>query len=79
MIDLQTYVDLQDSEEEKQIVRNQWDSATTGNIIQCGCCFRTRALTHAFRCLYCGVWFCFTCAEEHFGVTFVEHWEKENE
>jgi len=32
---------------------------------------------HAFRCLYCGEWYCKTCAEEHFGKT-VEQYRNEN-
>ena len=26
-----------------------------------------------FRCLYCGVWFCQRCAEEHFGESRIAH------
>ena len=26
-----------------------------------------------FRCLYCGVWYCKTCAEVHFGTTIEDY------
>lgn len=32
---------------------------------------------NAFRCLYCGEWYCQKCAEEHFGKTR-EAWAKDN-
>lgn len=32
---------------------------------------------HAFRCLYCGEWYCKKCAEKHFGKT-VEQYRIEN-
>lgn len=28
---------------------------------------------HAYRCLYCGEWFCEKCAEKHFGKTKEQH------
>jgi len=34
--------------------------------IHCNC-GNVRHWTRVFRCLYCGVWFCQECAEEHFG------------
>lgn len=30
-------------------------------------CGNELPLVEAFRCLYCEVWFCLGCAEEHFG------------
>lgn len=41
---------------------------------QCGA---KRAVVRSFKCLYCHVWFCQKCAEEHFGKT-VEQNRKEN-
>lgn len=34
--------------------------------VTCPCGAR-RNVRSAFRCFYCGVWFCSSCAEEHFG------------
>lgn len=34
--------------------------------VRCGCLKLVRWM-YAYRCLYCGVWFCKQCAEEHFG------------
>lgn len=38
-------------------------------------CGRVRTLLYAWRCLYCGEWYCQTCAEQHFGMTRAE-WNK---
>jgi hypothetical protein len=32
-------------------------------------CGKVRTLSDMYKCLYCGVVFCFHCAEEHFGQT----------
>lgn len=34
---------------------------------------KIRTIALAFRCLYCGVFFCATCAEIHFGMTQQQH------
>ena len=36
-------------------------------------CGRERGTTHAVRCLYCNIWYCETCAEDHFGQTRDEY------
>ena len=41
-------------------------------------CGRERALVKMYRCLYCKVWFCEQCAEDHFGKT-VEQYRAEKE
>lgn len=46
-------------------LKAQWDEACDKGTVTCGC-GQLRALTHAFRCLYCGEWFCVPCAEKHF-------------
>lgn len=33
-------------------------------------------MSKAFKCLYCGFWFCADCAEVHFGKTRAEHAEE---
>lgn len=32
-------------------------------------CGKRVSLSYAYKCLYCGYWFCATCAEVHFGKT----------
>lgn len=36
----------------------------------CGC---ARAINRAVRCLYCDIWYCERCAEEHFGETRADY------
>jgi hypothetical protein len=52
-------------------LQKQWAEAVESAVITC-CCGQRRALTHAYRCLYCGEWYCTTCAEIHFGKTLAE-------
>lgn len=39
--------------------------------IRCGC-NKLIGWQYMFRCLYCGVWFCKECGEEHFGAKVPE-------
>lgn len=57
--------------EKKSILQSQWLSANSSQAVTCPCGLK-RALTHSFRCLYCGVWFCAPCAELHFGTSVVD-------
>lgn len=43
--------------------------------ITCPCGWK-RSIMHMFQCLYCNVWFCKSCAEQHFGKT-VEQYKAE--
>jgi len=71
--DLQSYVDAALGDPEKQQeLRDQWDSAVIHGTVICPCGL-IRALVKAYRCLYCGLWFCVVCAEVHFGKTITEH------
>lgn len=45
--------------------------------ITCPCGW-SRGIMHLYRCLYCKVYFCMSCAEEHFGQT-VEEYHKHQE
>jgi len=38
-------------------------------------CRHVMPIDRAYKCLYCGFWFCTTCAEKHFGKTREEHRE----
>jgi len=41
-------------------------------------CGKVVSIEYAFRCLYCGFWFCQSCAEQHFGMTRAEHVDEYN-
>jgi hypothetical protein len=66
------YLDLASDPQKKQLLREQYAEASNDGSIHC-VCGRIRALTMAFRCLYCGVYFCRSCAEIHFGMT-IQDW-----
>jgi len=38
-------------------------------------CGRRVALSHAYKCLFCGIWFCRDCAMRHFGFRCGEPWQ----
>jgi hypothetical protein len=40
--------------------------------VRCGCMKKLRP-HEAYKCLYCGEWYCKECAEEHFGKTVEQH------
>lgn len=45
--------------------------------VHCGDCNRDRPLVHLYKCLYCEIYFCKQCAENHFGKT-VKQYQEEN-
>ena len=57
------------------VVRNQSTEIekTGGCTCQCG---RRRQIKWFFKCLYCHIYFCYHCAELHFGKT-VKEWKEE--
>jgi len=71
MLSLEDYVFLADNEDKRKVLRDQWSEATERGSVHCTCGLQ-RALPLAFRCLYCGQWFCGRCAEQHFGQTIHE-------
>ena len=48
------------------LTRRQIESVRLGEYVPCPC-GRKIDLSAAYKCLFCGVWFCRTCAERHFG------------
>lgn len=68
------YLLMAESEDKKVILKKQWTDAVELRAILCGC-GQSRALEVAYRCLYCGQWFCVPCAEAHFGMT-VRAWRE---
>ncbi len=65
MSDLQYYLVSADAHNQPRLKEQCLDAANKGTIT-CSCGLK-RALVMAYKCLYCGEWFCFTCAEIHFG------------
>ena len=43
--------------------------------VRCPDCQKKLKPEQSFRCLYCGVWFCQSCAEIHFGQSREEYFE----
>ncbi len=50
----------------KIVVRQAKELLQVRTIISCGKCDRRFRLIHAYRCFYCGILFCTSCAEKHF-------------
>lgn len=69
--DLQSYIARAEGEEKKRIIADQWSQAVSQNTITCACGLE-RALPLAYRCLYCGQYYCHRCAEVHFSKTLAE-------
>lgn len=42
----------------------------------CSCGFRL-PLRHGYRCFYCGEFYCYSCAERHFGKSRKEYYKEE--
>lgn len=70
--DLDNYIMRAPSIELQLILAGQHQQVLKDQTIKCPCGL-LRHVTKAFRCLYCGVWFCAGCAERHFGQT-VQDW-----
>lgn len=52
----------------REHLRAQLQCVKVGSPLVCSCRQVIR-LERAYKCLYCGLWFCVTCAEIHFGQT----------
>lgn len=75
MSNLGVYLENAESEIVAKILQEQWIEALSKHTVHCPC-GQIRAIEVTFRCLYCGIWFCFKCAEEHFGETLKERLAK---
>jgi predicted sulfurtransferase len=42
-------------------------------VTACGACGWPRSIKRMVRCLYCSIWYCERCAEEHFGETRADY------
>lgn len=58
--------------EKKAVLIAQDKQAREDQSITCGCGWK-RWIAYAYRCLYCGEWYCAPCAEIHFGQS-IEEW-----
>jgi hypothetical protein len=58
--------------EKKAMLIAQDKQAREDQSITCGCGWH-RWIGYAYRCLYCGEWYCAPCAETHFGQS-IEEW-----
>ena len=58
----------------RAFVRKQFTEAKGDCNVTCGCGLRL-PLRFAYRCLYCGEFYCQSCAEEHFGKTRDEYFK----
>jgi len=72
MSNLSYYLQCAANDTNREILKRQHKEQQDGAITCAGCDWR-RALTMAYRCLYCGLYFCHPCAETHFGMT-VQDW-----
>jgi hypothetical protein len=43
-----------------------WGMTTDKTVIRCPDCDHKVKVIYAYRCLYCGIWFCEICAQIHF-------------
>ncbi len=68
------YLEMADTDEKKGLLKSQWKEAVESHTVHCAC-GQIRAVELAYRCLYCGIWFCVPCAEFHFEMTLLE-WKK---
>ena len=75
MNNLNPYPNWAINPEKRARLEAQWKQAVQFNTITCECT-ALRPLVLAFRCLYCGQWYCERCAEIHFGKT-IDAWLRE--
>lgn len=57
-----------DSTKRDLLLKQHAQAMTGSKAVDCHC-GSTVAIHNAYRCLYCGLWFCAPCAEEHFGMS----------
>lgn len=69
------YIEAAATPDKRAHLQQQWSEAVASRTIHCEC-GQIRALEMAYRCLYCGAWFCVPCGEIHFGMTLLEWKQK---
>lgn len=61
-------------EHQARFIKEQEDNGTPANVLSVRCpCLKLVRVKHAYRCLYCNIFFCKECAEKHFGQTVEEY------
>lgn len=63
-------------ETRKALLDKQHFELLKDGVTTCASCGRKEHHLTLFRCLYCGIAFCFDCAEKHFGETFRQYQDK---
>lgn len=64
--------------ESADVARSQFSEAKGPTKVTCAECSACVPIRFLFRCLYCDLWFCEICAEEHFGES-LESYRKRRE
>lgn len=66
--------------DKRAFVRKQTEQAMNKGrpFVRCGC-LKKLQMPEAYKCLYCGEWYCAPCAEEHFGKTREEYQEEKEQ
>ena len=75
-MDLQFYIDKVGDAAKVKALQEQWFAAANLGFLKCAGCGQQRHLTLAYKCLYCGCYFCFGCAEIHFGKTVADYYKE---
>lgn len=70
---------MQVIEHQARFIKQQEDDDNPAKVLSVRCpCLKIVRLKYAYRCLYCGIFYCKDCAEEHFGKT-VEQYRAEQQ
>lgn len=57
-----------------RFIRTQEDDKIPVQHFKIRCvCLKLTPMKYAYRCLYCGIFYCRTCAEQHFGKTVAQY------
>lgn len=61
-------------ESQVRFIKDQEDMDLKAKFLQVRCvCLKLVKMKYAYRCLYCGIFYCRECAEQHFGKTVAEY------
>jgi len=61
-------------ESQARFIRTQENDNMPSKVLSIRCvCLKMVRMKYSYRCLYCGVFYCRECAEQHFGKTVAEY------
>ena len=60
-------------DQQSELIEQESDNVTVKMAVVTCCCGLKRGLHLMYKCLYCDVYFCKRCAEQHFGKTVTEY------